>query len=91
MNTANPAAVRLSDIPEEYQDIVETIGMEHFLALVALCGGQSLYIPMRASLERDGRDRDIRARFSGGNYRALAAQYRLSVRQVRRIVNGNRR
>ena len=86
----NLTAIRVSDIPEEYLDIVDAIGMEAFLGLVGLCGGQSLYIPKRESLERDGRDRDIRARFNGGNYRALAAQYRLSERQVRKIINGTR-
>jgi Mor family transcriptional regulator len=90
MNTADITAVRTADIPEEYLDIVETIGMEAFLELVGLCGGQNLYIPKRESIEREGRDRAIRARFDGGNYRALAAQFRLSERQVRKIVNGNR-
>ena len=33
---------------------------------------------------------DIRARFTGGNYRALAAQFRLSERQIRKIINGTR-
>lgn len=79
-----------ADVPEEYQDIVETIGMDAFVRLALLCGGQNLYIPKRESLEREGRDRDIRARFDGGNYRDLARQYRLSERQIRKIVNGHR-
>lgn len=78
------------DVPEDFQDIAEALGMEGFLKLVALCGGQDLYIPKRESLERGPRDRAIRARFDGGNYRALAAQYRLSVRQIRKIINGTR-
>lgn len=83
-------AIRLSDVPEEYRDIAEILGMDAFLKLTALCGGQNLYIPKRESLEREGRDREIRARFNGGNYRALAAQFRLSERQVRKIINGTR-
>lgn len=90
MNTPDLTTVRTSDIPEEYLDIVETIGMKAFLELVSLCGGQNLYIPKRESIEREGRDRAIRARFNGGNYRALAAQYRLSERQIRKIINGTR-
>lgn len=82
--------IRLSDVPEEYRDIAEFIGMEAFLRLTLLCGGQNLYIPKRESLEREGRDREIRARFDGGNYRALSAQYRLSERQIRKIINGTR-
>ena len=82
--------IPISDIPEEYRDIAEAIGMEAFTQLTLLCGGQSLYIPKRESLERNARDRDIRARFDGGNYRALAAQFRLSERQIRKIINGVR-
>ena len=83
-------AIPMSDIPEEYRDIAEAIGMEAFTQLTLLCGGQTLYIPKRESLERNARDRDIRARFDGGNYRALAAQFRLSERQIRKIINGVR-
>ena len=82
--------IPMSDIPEEYRDIAEAIGMEAFDNLTLLCGGQSLYIPKRESLERNARDRDIRARFDGGNYRALATQFRLSERQIRKIINGTR-
>jgi len=83
-------AVRAEDIPAEYRDIVDELGLAAFLRLVALCGGQSLYLPKLDSLERSGRDREIRARFNGGNYRALACQFRLSERQIRKIVNGPR-
>ena len=78
------------DIPEEYRDIVDTIGMEAFVHLTLLCGGQTLYVPKRESLERGARDRDIRALFNGSNYRGLAAQFRLSERQIRKIINGSR-
>ena len=88
MTTAR--TIPMSYIPEEYRDIAEAIGMEAFTQLTLLCGGQSLYIPKRESLERNARDRDIRARFDGGNYRALAAQFRLSERQIRKIINGVR-
>ena len=88
MNTTRP--IRMTDIPEEYRDIAEAIGLEAFIQLTLLCGGQSLYIPKRESLERNARDRDIRARFDGGNYRALACQFRLSERQIRKIINGVR-
>jgi Mor family transcriptional regulator len=78
LDTVRP--VPMSDIPEEYRDIAEAIGLEAF----------TRYIPKRESLERNARDRDIRAHFTGGNYRALAAQFRLSERQIRKIINGTR-
>ena len=82
--------IRTDDIPEEYRDIVDAIGMEAFVHLTLLCGGQTLYVPKRESLERGARDRDIRAMFNGSNYRSLAAQSRLSERQIRKIINGSR-
>lgn len=81
------SAIRMEDIPGEYRDIAELMGLATFLRLTALCGGQVLYIPKQESLERSSRDREIRARFDGSNYRALAAQFRLSDRQVRKIIN----
>lgn len=89
-NTVLTYPIQFEDVPEELQDIAQELGLEAFLKLVSLCGGQDLYIPKRESLERGPRDRAIRARFNGGNYRALAAQYRLSVRQIRKIINGSR-
>ena len=83
-------AIRETDIPAEYRDIVETLGLENFLTLARLCGGQSLYVPKLDSLTMNGRDREIRARFDGGNYRALASQFRLSERQIRKIISGTR-
>ena len=74
LNTARP--VPMSDIPEEYRDIAEAIGLEAFTQLTLLCGGQSLYIPKRESLERNARDRDIRARFNGCNYRLKSNSFR---------------
>ena len=50
MTTALP--IRMMDIPEEYRDIAEAIGLEAFTQLTLLCGGQSLCIPKRESLER---------------------------------------
>lgn len=89
-NTVLTYAIEPQDVPEEFRDVAESLGMDAFLKLVALCGGQDLYIPKRESLERGPRDRAIRSRFDGGNYRQLAAQYRLSVRQIRKIINGTR-
>ena len=48
--------IRTDDIPEEYRDIVDAIGMEAFVHLTLLCGGQTLYVPKRESLERGARD-----------------------------------
>ena len=89
-NTSFTEDIRLEDIPEEYRDIAEALGLKSFLQLSQLCGGQDLYIPKLESLERGPRDRDIRSRFDGSNYRALGVQFRLSERHIRKIINGVR-
>lgn len=81
LRTVEPA-----DIPEEYRDIADTLGLDTFLTLSLLCGGQTLYIPKREALERAARNREIRSRFTGDNYRRLSAEYRLSERQIRKII-----
>lgn len=88
LNTAHP--VPMSDIPEAYRDLAEDLGMDAFLKLVRLCSGQYLYIPKWESICRNARDREIRALFNGGNYKALAIQFDLSERQIYKIINGTR-
>jgi len=46
---------------------------------------------LREAADRPIRNRAIREEFNGGNYREVARRHRLSVRQVRRIVDGPRR
>lgn len=84
------SAIRPSDIPAEYADLVEVLGLDGFLTLVDLCGGRACTSPRARRSAATGRDREIRTRFNGGNYRALASQFRLSERQIRKIVNGTR-
>ena len=36
--------IRTDDIPEEYRDIVDAIGMEAFVHLTLLCGGACGFI-----------------------------------------------
>lgn len=82
--------IRIEDIPEEHHDLVDVLGMDSFLKLVEFCGGQAVYVPKLESLQRGARDRLIRSMFDGGNYRQLAIQFRLSERQVRKIIKGER-
>ena len=57
--------VTIEDIPEEYRDIAETVGLDAYLKLSVLCGGQNLYIPKREALERQARNREIRRGSTG--------------------------
>lgn len=61
------------------------------LALRAVCekwGGETCYIPSQTELFLAVRNEEIRLRFRGDNYGELALIYKITERQVRRIVNG---
>ena len=90
MTNGNLREIRLDDIPESYRDIAEKMGIDNFINLCELCGGITLYLPKVETLKLGGRDREIRSRFDGGNYKMLARQFRLSERQIRKIINGYR-
>ena len=83
--------IQIEDIPEQYSDIVRALGLEKFIALCDLSGGEVIYIPMLKSLANAARNGEIYKRFTGGNIRQLAAQYKLSQRQIRRIIEGQKR
>ena len=90
-NCTTLRSVSVDDIPPEFHDIVNEIGLDAFLSICRLVGGLAIYFPKMESLERNGRDREIRSRFDGGNYKQLAKMFRLSERQIRKIINGERR
>ena len=83
--------VSVEDVPEEWRDVVNLVGLDVFLELCRFLGGENLYLPKIESIEKAGRDREIRARFDGGNYKQLARLFRLSERQIRKIINGESR
>ena len=66
-------------------------------SFVSYCGGLRISIPDFEDLYREERDRRIRAAFNGSNYSELAERFtnfkgeRLSVRQIRYIIDGERR
>jgi len=60
-------------------------------ALKALCErhhGSRVYIPSATEIYRDWRNRQIEFDFMGDNHDKLANEWRLTERQIRRIVNG---
>ena len=68
-NAAWNGPVTMEDVPEEFREVAEALGMKAFLKIITLCGGQDLYIPKRESLERGPRDRAIRAQIGRASCR----------------------
>jgi Mor family transcriptional regulator len=85
MNNQN---IPINLLPEIYQDIVNTVGLDGALALGREFGGMSLYLPKIESALRSWRDINIRREFTGANIPELARRYRLTSARVRQILGG---
>lgn len=78
--------VKMEDIPERYDDMVDAVGIDGFLDLVQLYGGSIVYLPTVKSLLKSSRDRMIRDEFKG-DYDKIARKYGMSRSQVYNIIN----
>ena len=82
----NQYDIQIDDLPPDFREIADTIGLGPALKLVAARGGEGIYIPKVEKVCRAARDRAIRAEFTGANYRELARKYDLTVVWIRAIV-----
>ncbi len=78
--------ITIEDLPEEFKDIAETIGMEALIDLLKLRGGESVYFCKIETVGRNARNRRIHEEFNGTNYRQLAKKYKLTVSMIRQIL-----
>ena len=74
------------DIPEITRTLVDLVGYEETLRIIAYFGGQSLYVPKWERAFKALRDRRINREFDGFNHKQLARQYGVSESTVRLIV-----
>lgn len=79
--------IRASDLNEEQLQLAELIGLDNFKKLVLTFGGLNLYIPKKDSFNRAARNEEIRRKFTGSNFKELAAEYDLTEVQIRSIVS----
>ena len=73
-------------IPEDLYWLYELVGMERFLTIIDTAGGEFLYFPKRATLERGLRREAIVREYNGANIRQLAKKYGLTERYIRTIL-----
>ncbi|MDD3410309.1 MAG: Mor transcription activator family protein, partial [Eubacteriales bacterium] len=59
-------SIAKADVPEQYHDVIDAIGLEPFLDLVSTWGGTYFYIPKAEVVLRKIRDDKIKAEFRGG-------------------------
>lgn len=80
--------IKMEDIPDNMIAMVEIIGMEDFIEVTKLYGGDIVYIPSYKSLKKQSRNREINMAYDGFNARELSQIYELSVSQIHRITRG---
>ncbi|EES74609.1 Mor transcription activator family protein [Paenibacillus sp. oral taxon 786 str. D14] len=78
--------ITLDSLPDQYREIAEEIGIENFLKLVKLYGGDELYLPNYDFFIRPVRNQMIREEYNGFNRHELARKYKLNERTIRQIV-----
>lgn len=83
----NHLTIRLADLNEEQLELADLIGLDNYKKLVLNYGGLQLYIPKPDSFSRTARNEQIRAEFTGSNFKELATRYGLTEVQIRSIVN----
>lgn len=75
------------DIPYSYRDIVDNIGIDNFIKLCEILGGGSIYIPTKASILKPARNRIIKEKFDGGNYKELSREFGITEMHIRKIIS----
>ncbi len=80
--------VESDSLPETTRALIDLIGYEPTLRLIAFFGGTNLYVPKWERAFRAIRDRRINREFDGFNHKALARRYGVSESTIRLIVGG---
>jgi len=78
--------INIKDLPLQYQEMAQIIGLENTIKLAEHYGGQHFYFIKIDNLIQKIRNTKIRKEFTGDNYQTLARKYHLSERQLRRII-----
>ncbi|MGL5711564.1 MAG: Mor transcription activator family protein [Paraclostridium sp.] len=83
--------IELIDIPEQYQDVVEFLGIDTFIDFCNYFGGSNMYIPTLKTLENTTRNKNILCEFKqGSTIKALAKKYNLTSNGIRKILKNPR-
>ena len=81
--------IRKEDVYEHLEMLYEIVGDEKYLEIIRMYGGANMYIPTYKATIRNSRNREIRKRYNGVNLSLLAAEYGMSVNNLRNIVKGD--
>lgn len=75
--------IRIQDLYGVQRDIAEVIGIDSYINLTKIFGGDNIYIQKYSEVIKIQRNAEIREKFNGYNSDELAKEYDLSERYVR--------
>lgn len=75
--------IRVQDLYGVQRDIAEVIGIDSYIELTKVFGGDNIYIQKYSEVVKIKRNAEIREKFNGYNSEELAKKYDLSERYVR--------
>lgn len=77
--------IEKSDLKEPYASMAEMIGLENVLKLAEMFGGEMIYLPKLDGIMRSVRNKEIREKFNGYNFKDLAKEYGITDVAIRLI------
>lgn len=77
--------IKKEDVSNILRPMMEIVGMEDFIEIVKVYGGDTIYIPTYKALTIQERNREINTAYNGFNAKELSQTYELSVSQIHRI------
>ncbi|MGL5714130.1 MAG: Mor transcription activator family protein [Paraclostridium sp.] len=83
--------LKISDLPPQFENIANRLGIEKAKWLFEEFGGTSVYFPTEKMIYKEARDREIVSEYNGFNHRELAAKYNMSESYIRAIINRNKK
>ncbi len=82
------AELTFDDLDDEQRELAELVGLESYKKLIKTYGGINVYILKEATVCKELRNRNMRNLFDG-DYKKLAREFKLSIRQTREIIDSN--
>lgn len=79
----------IDDLSDTQRELAECIGFESYIALVRRFAGESICVPMPASIAVEARNRLIIAEYNGYNTTALGKKYQLAECTIRSIIRSS--
>ncbi len=78
--------ITMHDIPAVFHAMADEIGMDNFIKIIRLYGGESVYFPLLRTLSIPSRNKKIKEEYNGTNASILIHKYNLSYNYIIKIL-----